>query len=45
MKIGEKGIFQDEKDEKKTDNGKKQGFWAKLFSSDISNYQDETYGK
>lgn len=33
------------KDEKETDNGKKQGFWAKLFSSDISNYQDEIYGK
>ena len=33
------------KDEKETDNGKKQGFWAKLFSSDISNSQDEIYGK
>ena len=33
------------KDEKKTDNGKKKGFWAKLFSSDVSNYQDEIYGK
>ena len=32
-------------DKKKTDNGKKQGFLAKLFSSDVSNYQDETYGK
>ena len=32
-------------DKKKTDNGKKKGFLAKLFSSDISNYQDETYGK